>query len=134
MHKFLGVRAASTNSATPLCTACGGSTPFSSCSHKSKNQELNLNEKHASLLNFKSFLTYSYVYEIAELYTLKHAYLFRDVLWGDAIDPAYHMLNICGDFLFEVSIIQTTATNSSQGRPKRSSPRPRYQLITEKHS
>lgn len=71
-------------------------------------------------------------YEIAE--THSKAYLFRDVLRGDAIDPAYNMLDVCGDFLFEVCIIQTTPTNSSHWRPKRSSPRPRYQLITEKHS
>jgi hypothetical protein len=30
MHKFLGVKAASTNSVTPLCTDCGGSMAFSS--------------------------------------------------------------------------------------------------------
>jgi hypothetical protein len=30
MHKFLGVKAASINSVTPLCTDCGGSMAFSS--------------------------------------------------------------------------------------------------------
>lgn len=34
MHKFLGFKAASTNSVTPLCTGCGGSITFSSCIKK----------------------------------------------------------------------------------------------------
>lgn len=34
MHKFLGHKAASTSSVTPLCTDCGGSVVFSSWNTK----------------------------------------------------------------------------------------------------
>ena len=62
-------------------------------------------------------------------------YLFGEVLWGYSIDPAYDMFNIVSDLLFKIERGHTTSAsnNRGNGHSKGSSPRPRQQLIAEKH-
>lgn len=63
------------------------------------------------------------------------SYLFREVLWGNSIDPANNVLNIGDDLLLEISGVHTTPSRKGGHRhPKGSPPRPRQKLITEKHS
>lgn len=64
----------------------------------------------------------------------KIAHLFREALWCNSIDPVYNMVNVHSDLLFEVSRVHATPSgNRSHRHPRRSSPRPGQQFITEKH-